>query len=80
MRQEARGARQEARGKRRETGNVETLNAPRIHRWRALETGARRYLLHLAILTLSLSVVVLYYNLAVVALGYSRSFLAFCRR
>jgi MFS family permease len=62
-------------GKRRETGNVETLNAPGIHRWRALETGARRYLLHLAILTLSLSVVVLYYNLAVVALGYSRGFL-----
>lgn len=46
-----------------------------IHRWRALETGARRYLLHLAILTLSLSVVVLYYNLAVLALGYSRGFL-----
>ncbi len=46
-----------------------------IHRWRALEAGARRYLLHLAILTLSLSVVVLYYNLAVLALGYSRGFL-----
>lgn len=42
---------------------------------RMLETGARRYLLHLAILTLSLSVVVLYYNLAVAALGYSRGFL-----
>ena len=51
------------------------MNVPGIHRWRALETGARRYLLHLAILTLSLSVVVLYYNLAVVALGYSRGFL-----
>lgn len=46
-----------------------------IERWRALETGARRYLLHLAILTLSLSVVGLYYNLAVLALGYSRGFL-----
>lgn len=44
-------------------------------RWRALGTGARRYLLHLALLTLSLSVVALYYNLAVVALGYSRTFL-----
>lgn len=46
-----------------------------IHRWRALGIGARRYLLHLAILTLSLSFVALYYNLAVLALGYSRSFL-----
>ncbi|MCS6840978.1 MAG: MFS transporter [Roseiflexus sp.] len=46
-----------------------------IERWRALETGARRYLLHLAILTLSLSFVALYYNLAVLALGYSRGFL-----
>lgn len=46
-----------------------------IERWRALKTGARRYLLHLAILTLSLSVVGLYYNLAVLALGYSRGFL-----
>lgn len=46
-----------------------------IHRWRALEIGARRYLLHLAILTLSLSLVALYYNLAVLALGYSRGFL-----
>ncbi|MDW8214547.1 MAG: MFS transporter [Roseiflexaceae bacterium] len=46
-----------------------------IKRWRALETGARRYLLHLAILTLSLSFVALYYNLAVLSLGYSRGFL-----
>ncbi len=46
-----------------------------IHRWRALGIGARRYLLHLAILTLSLSFVALYYNLAVLALGYSRGFL-----
>ncbi|NWG20876.1 MAG: MFS transporter [Chloroflexi bacterium] len=44
-------------------------------RWRELSPAARRYLLHLALLTLSLSIVVLYYNLAVLALGYQRHFL-----
>lgn len=44
-------------------------------RWRELSPAARRYLLHLALLTLSLSIVVLYYNLAVLALGYQRNFL-----
>lgn len=46
-----------------------------LARWRMLPADAHRYLAHLAMLTFSLAVVALYYNLAVLALGYERGFL-----
>lgn len=46
-----------------------------LDRWRRLTTPARLYLLHAALLTASLAIWALFFNLAVLALGYSREFL-----
>lgn len=46
-----------------------------LRRWRDLERPARLYLLHAALLTGSLAIFALFFNLAILALGYPRYFL-----
>ncbi len=46
-----------------------------FRRWRLLSHPARRYLLHIAMQTGGLAVAGLFFNLAILALGYERSFL-----
>lgn len=43
--------------------------------WRALSTPARLYLVHIALLTVSLAVFGLFFNIAILALGFSLDFL-----
>ncbi len=45
------------------------------HGWRQLNRSARLYLIHAALLTASLALYGLFFNLAIEALGYSRQFL-----
>ncbi|CAA9374619.1 MAG: hypothetical protein AVDCRST_MAG93-8714, partial [uncultured Chloroflexia bacterium] len=61
----------------------ETLPSPQppakqltyLGRWRALSHPARLYLLHAALLTSSLAIYGLFFNLLILALGYPREFL-----
>jgi MFS family permease len=46
-----------------------------VDRWRALNRSARLYLLHAALLTASLAIYGLFFNLLILALGYPREFL-----
>lgn len=46
-----------------------------LNRWRRLARPAQLYLIHMALLTFSLSISGLFFNLAILALGYDRAFL-----
>ncbi len=48
---------------------------PYFQRWRRLSRPARLYLLHVALLTASLAIVGLFFNIAILALGFSIDFL-----
>jgi MFS family permease len=59
-------------GKRRATS---TLIRSYFARWRGLSRGAKLYLLHAALLTSSLAIARLFFNLTILALGYPLTFI-----
>src|SRR6478752_7784615 len=55
--------------------SLPTAGESYLQRWRHLRRPARLYLLHAALLTCSLAIIGLLFNLAVLALGFSIDFL-----
>lgn len=58
-----------------DANSYETRFSRYLRQWRQLNRDARLYLLHTALLTASLAIYGLFFNLAIEALGYPRAFL-----